>query len=38
MVDLLIGVDHADLYSPKDVKGLPGEPIARLGWTRVDLY
>ena len=28
MVDLLIGVDHAYLlYSLKDVKGLPGEPI-----------
>ena len=36
-VDLLIGVDQADLlYSLRDVKGQPGEPIARLaplGWT-----
>ena len=32
-------MDHADLlYSLKDVKGLPGEPIARLtplGWTSI---
>lgn len=37
IVDLLIGVDQADLlYSLEDVKGRPGEPIARLtplGWT-----
>ena len=37
IVDLLIGVDQADLlYSLEDVKGGPGEPIARLtplGWT-----
>ena len=37
IVDLLIGVDHADLHcSYKDVCGSPGEPIARqtpLGWT-----
>ena len=36
-VDVLIGVDQADLlYSLKDVKGRPGEPIARLTpleWT-----
>ena len=36
-VDLLIGVDQADLlYSLRDVRGEPGEPIARLtplGWT-----
>ena len=38
-VDLLIRVDQADLlYSLKDVKGRPGEPIARLtplGWTSI---
>ena len=38
-VDLLIGVDHADLmYSEKDIMGKSGEPIARLtplGWTCV---
>ena len=37
IVDLLIGVDQADLlYSLRDVRGEPGEPIARLtplGWT-----
>ena len=37
IVDLLIGVDQADLlYSLEDVRGRPGEPIARLtplGWT-----
>ena len=37
IVDLLIGVDHSDLlYSLEDVRGQPGEPIARLtplGWT-----
>ena len=37
IVDLLIGVDQADLlYSLDDVRGKPGEPIARLtplGWT-----
>ena len=36
-VDLLIGVDHADLlYSKQEVRGDVGEPIARLtplGWT-----
>ena len=36
-VDMLIEVDKADLlYSLKDMKGHPGEPIARLtplGWT-----
>ena len=31
LVDILIGVDHVDLhYSLKDVKGRPGEPVARL--------
>ena len=39
LVDILIGVDHVDLhYSFKDVKGRPGEPVARLtplGWTCV---
>ena len=39
IVDLLIGVNQADLlhvYSVEDVKGEAGEPIARLtrlGWT-----
>ena len=37
IVDLLIGVDLSDLlYSIEDVRGGPGEPIARLtplGWT-----
>ena len=37
IVDLLFGVDHADvLYSLNDVTGKAGEPIARLtslGWT-----
>ena len=37
IVDLLIGVDQADLlYSVEDVRGQPGDPIARLtplGWT-----
>ena len=37
IVDLLIGLDCADLhYSFKDVRGTPGQPIARLtplGWT-----
>ena len=36
-VDLLIGVDHADLlYSKQEIRGDEGEPIARLtplGWT-----
>ena len=36
-VDLLIGADYSDFhYSLEDVKGKPGEPIARqtpLGWT-----
>ncbi len=32
IVDVLIGQDHIDLhYSRCDVKGHPGEPIARLG-------
>ena len=37
IVDLLIGVDHADLlYSLEDLRGKAGEPISRLtplGWT-----
>ena len=37
IVDLLIAIDYADLhYSFKDVRGQPGEPVARLtplGWT-----
>ena len=37
IVDLLIEVDYAELhYSFKDVRGQPGEPVARftpLGWT-----
>lgn len=37
IIDLLIGVDQAKLlYSLEDVRGKPGEPIARLtplGWT-----
>ena len=37
IVDLLIGVDYAELhFSFKDVRGQPGEPVARLtplGWT-----
>ena len=37
IVDLLIGLDYAELhYSFKDVRGQPGEPVARLtplGWT-----
>ena len=37
IVDLLIGVDYAEFnYSFKDVRGQPGEPVARLtplGWT-----
>ena len=37
IVDILIGIDCADLhYSIKDVRGKPGEPVARLtllGWT-----
>ena len=39
IVDMLIGVDYADLhYSIKDVRGRPGEPLARLtplDWTCV---
>ena len=39
VIDLLIGLDYSDLhYSIHDVKGEPGEPIARLtplGWTCV---
>lgn len=37
LVDLLLGVDHADLrYSFVDIRGKVGEPVARLGplgWT-----
>ena len=37
IIDLLIGTDYSDLhYSLRDIKGKPGEPIARLtplGWT-----
>ena len=37
IVDMLIGIDYADLHhSFKDVKGRLGEPMARLtplGWT-----
>lgn len=37
IIDLLIGTDYSDLhYSLRDIKGQPGEPIARLtqlGWT-----
>ncbi len=37
IMDLLIGVDYAELhYSFKDVRGQPGEPVARLTpleWT-----
>ncbi|CAG2211582.1 unnamed protein product [Mytilus edulis] len=36
-VDMLIGLDYPDLhYSYRDIRGKPGEPIARLtplGWT-----
>lgn len=39
IVDILIGIDYADLhYSIKDVRGKPGDPVARLtplGWTCV---
>ena len=39
IVDLPIGLDCADLhYSFKDIRGKPGQPIARLtplGWTCV---
>ena len=39
LVDISIGVEYVDLhYSFKDVKGRPGEPVARLtplGWTCV---
>ena len=39
LVDILIGLVHVGLhYSFKDVKGRPGEPVARLtplGWTCV---
>ena len=38
-VDLLIGMDHADLHAAiREIYGKPGEPIARLtplGWTCV---
>lgn len=41
LVDLLIGVDNADLlYSRADVRGEPGRPIARLGplgWSCIGL-
>ncbi|XP_070556535.1 uncharacterized protein [Ptychodera flava] len=37
IIDILIGMDYADLhYSYRDIRGRPGEPIARLtplGWT-----
>ena len=37
IVDIIIGLDHVDLhYSYRDIRGNPGEPIARsapLGWT-----
>ena len=37
IVDMLIGIDYAELhYSIKDIRGQPGEPVARLtplGWT-----
>ena len=37
IVDILIDIDYADLhYSIKDVRGRPGEPVAKLtslGWT-----
>ena len=37
IADMLIGADHSDLlYSLRDVRGKPGEPVARLtplGWT-----
>ena len=39
IVDILIGLDCADLhYSYRDIRGKPGQPIARLtplGWTCV---
>ena len=38
-VDVLLGLDHADLHvSLRDIRGKPGEPVARLtplGWTCV---
>ena len=38
-VDVLIGLDCADLhYSFQDIRGAPGQPVARLtplGWTRI---
>ena len=37
IVDMLIGIDYANLhYSMKDIRGQPGDPVARLtplGWT-----
>ena len=31
ILDILIGLDHVDLhYSYRDIRGKPGEPIARL--------
>ena len=37
IIDMLIGIDYAELhFSIKDVRGQPGEPVARLtplGWT-----
>ena len=42
IIDMLIGLDLSDLHcSLKDVKGNPGEPIARLtplGWTSIGLF
>jgi len=36
-IDILIGLDCADLhFSVKDIRGVPGQPVARLtslGWT-----
>ena len=37
LVDLLIGVDNADLHSFVDVRGKAGEPVARLGGLVLDL-
>ena len=42
IIDMLIGLDLSDLHcSLKEVKGNPGEPIARLtplGWTSIGLF
>ena len=39
IIDMLIGLDLSDLHcSLKEIKGCPGEPIARLtplGWTSI---